>query len=119
MVKTYRLSFTKVDRLLKRKSFLKLSQFGKKVVNKYFIAAFCPSETSKTRIGITVSKKVGNAVVRNNIKRKIREHFRLNRHRIQGDWDINIIAKKEISSLKSKEVFFFVQNIFEKVSKIF
>jgi len=112
-------SFTKADRLLKRKDFLKLSYSGKKVCNQYFIALYLPAGNNKKRLGVTVSRKTGKAVVRSRIKRLIREFFRLNKEKIKGGANINIIAKKKASGLNSKEVFIYLENIFEKVSKDF
>jgi ribonuclease P protein component len=56
------------------------------------------------RLGITVGKKVGNAVKRNRIKRLLREYFRLNRDAFRGSTDIVIIARKDISSLNYRDV---------------
>ena len=51
-----------------------------------------------TRIGITVSKKVGKAHQRNRVKRLVREAFRLNRCRLPKGLDVVLVAKKGTSS---------------------
>ena len=109
-------TFTKADRILTRSEFIHISRFGKKLHNRHFIATFCPGRLKKTRLGITVTKKVGNAVARNRIKRFTREYYRLNRHKITGDWDINIIAKKEAVDLSSDQAFSSLQGLFEGIS---
>lgn len=53
-----------------------------------------PSPLPHPRIGVTVSKKVGNAVVRNRIRRWVRELFRQNKTWFPAGQDIVIIAKK-------------------------
>ena len=45
------------------------------------------------RVGITVSKKLGKAVVRNRIRRRIREVYRLNESRFAPGWDIVVVAR--------------------------
>ncbi|MDO9566246.1 MAG: ribonuclease P protein component [Candidatus Desulfaltia sp.] len=110
--------FTKADRLLKRPDFLSLTAKGRRCKNNNFIAVFALDKTERTRLGITVSKKVGNAVVRNRIKRFTREYFRLNRHKNTGKVDINIIAKKEAVNLSSAQAFLSLQNIFDQITKI-
>lgn len=99
-MKDYR--HTKKDRILKRYEYLNLSKYGKRAHSKYFIAVFIKSRLNRNRLGITVTKKVGNAATRNRIKRLIREYFRLNKHSLRGFWDVNIIAKKEVSEVLSK-----------------
>lgn len=49
--------------------------------------------TGTNRVGITVSKKLGHAVVRNRIRRRIREAYRLNESRFQPGWDIVVVAR--------------------------
>lgn len=51
-----------------------------------------------------MSKKVGNAVARNRIKRQIREHFRIHKRAIIGNWDANIIARKNAAALTGEQM---------------
>ena len=112
-----RFSFTKAGRVWKHSEFLRLSKIGKKIQNRHFIANFSPGRFQRTRLGITVTRKVGRAATRNRIKRFIREYFRLNRHIITGYWDINIIAKKKAGDISSGEAFLSLQNIFDNISR--
>lgn len=56
-----------------------------------------------TRVGFTVSKKIGNAVVRNGVKRKLRVFYRLNKP-LFPKADLNIIAKKGADTLSSQQL---------------
>ena len=47
----------------------------------------------QNRVGITVSKKLGHAVVRNRVRRRLREIYRLNEHLFQPGWDIVVVAR--------------------------
>lgn len=109
-------SFTKADRILKRSQFIELSKRGKKINNRYFIAIYKENSAQNCRLGITVSKKVGNAATRNRIKRLSREFFRLNRQIIEGHWDINLIAKKEASLLANLEADKVLATLFNGIS---
>lgn len=89
-----RFAFTKADRILKRSQFIAFRRSGRKVDSPFFFAVIQQNHLPHCRLGITVTRKVGKAAQRNRIKRRIREYFRLNRHRIEGNWDIHLIAKK-------------------------
>jgi len=112
-----RFSFTKADRILKRSEFIALSTLGRKVQNNDFIAYFLPGQHNQSRLGVTVTKKVGQAVERNRIKRIVREFFRINRHCLSGKWDINIIAKRQGAGLSSEKAYRSLQNIFDQISR--
>ena len=51
------------------------------------------NRTQTNRIGITVGKKLGHAVVRNRVRRRIREVYRLNEGKFQPGWDIVVVAR--------------------------
>lgn len=111
-----RLSFSRADKILKRAEFLHLSRTGMKKHNRYFTIIFSPGQLERSRLGVTVTKKVGSSVTRNRIKRFSREYFRLNKNSLKGTWDINIIAKKEAAELTSKKAFIFLAELFRKIS---
>jgi ribonuclease P protein component len=84
--------FEKSGRLLKRYEFAHVSTTGCKTYLPDFIIIRAASELNRSRIGITVSRKVGNSVLRNRIKRFVREFFRNNRS-LFHEADYNIIAR--------------------------
>ena len=112
-----RFFFTKADRILKRPDFLRLSKYGKKISDKHFVATYCPGQFEHTRLGLTVSKKVGNAAARNRIKRFFREHFRLNRHLLADCLDINITARRAAAGLTSEQTFLSLKDIFDRIPR--
>ena len=63
-----------------------------------------PNETEKNRIGISVSKKVGNSVIRHRFSRKIREIFRLNKYRTKTGYDIIIVARNPAKEASYKSL---------------
>ncbi len=96
------MGISKAERLLKRFEFVSLSRKGKSVSDQYFIAAYRSNNLDQSRLGITITRKVGNAVVRNRLKRIVREFYRHNKTDITGNFDINIIAKKSAAGVSSK-----------------
>ena len=84
----------KSARLRKRAEFLRLTSAQHKSVVRGFLVVWSENNLQKSRLGITASKKIGCAVVRNRIKRYLREFFRHNRLAMAAV-DINIIARRE------------------------
>jgi ribonuclease P protein component len=97
-------SFPKGARIRRRSEFLNLSRKGKRINAPNFLIITRPNSRGETRLGITVSGKVGNAVVRNRVKRLIRECFRQYRNRIMPSKDVLIIARKGAANLSFTQV---------------
>src|SRR6476646_3151039 len=85
---------TKAMRLRRRAEYVEVQHDGVKLHGRHVLALACKRNNPELagRLGITVTKKVGNAVVRNRIKRLVREWMRLHGWVPQG-WDIVVVAK--------------------------
>jgi ribonuclease P protein component len=85
------LSFPKHARLRKRGDYLRVQQQGRRQHTDCFVVLRAPAASS--RIGITVSTRIGNAVARNRVKRMVREIVRASWRSIDPPGDVVIIAK--------------------------
>jgi ribonuclease P protein component len=89
-------SFGASARLKKRRDFVICKETGHKVYAKHFLLLICASVTHESRLGVTVTTKIDKrAVVRNRIKRRIREVFRLNRASFARPIDIVVVARRD------------------------
>lgn len=79
--------------LKKNADFQKVYQNGKSAANSLLVLYVYKREDEKNRIGISVSKKVGNSVVRHRLKRLIKESYRLNEIKFDGGLDMIFIAR--------------------------
>ena len=86
--------FRRVDRLKKRYEFKRAQLSGRRIHTPHFLIVVLPNALQNTRLGITVTKKVGTAVQRNRIKRVVREVFRRNRQLFPASHDLVFIAKR-------------------------
>ena len=62
------------------------------------------NRTGTNRVGITVSKKLGHAVVRNRVRRRLQEVYRLNEALFRPGWDIVVVARSRAIDAKFKEL---------------
>ena len=81
------------DSLKKNSDFAVVYQKGTSKANRYLVMYTLKNERMENRLGISVSKKVGNSVVRHRITRLIRESYRLNEKSFQRGWDLVVIAR--------------------------
>ena len=77
---------------------------GKSYVNKYLIMYLLNNKEEENRLGISVSKKVGNSVVRHRITRLIRESYRLQKDKFQTGYDIVVIARSNAKDKSYSEI---------------
>jgi ribonuclease P protein component len=81
-------AFPKKYRLLRRAEFRRVYEEGQRRSASLCTVFFRSNGLGHSRLGITVPARVGRAVVRNRIKRRLREIFRLNRPSLPAGWDI-------------------------------
>ena len=79
--------------LKKNIDFQKGYKEGKSKANKYLVMYVLPNDLGINRLGISVSKKVGNSVVRHHLTRLIRESYRLNSNMFNSSLDIVVVVR--------------------------
>lgn len=92
------------QRVRKRAEFLRIQTEARRVTTPHFVLLVLAREPGTARLGVTVSRKVGNAVVRNRAKRLIREAFRATRGLWPEDVDLVVIAKRPPGGAKLSDV---------------
>ena len=73
--------------------FRRIYRKGKTAVSPYLVLYCQKNRQGKTRLGVTVSTKLGKAVIRNRVRRRLREIWRLHRDVLQPGWDIILVAR--------------------------
>lgn len=89
--------FTREDRLHHRREFEAVYSRGMRVAAPHFVLFILPNSSGRSRLGVTLSRKVGNAVVRNQARRRLREIFRRRRTVLRAPVDIVINTRPEIA----------------------
>ncbi len=92
------------DSLKKNSVFQNVYVKGKSKANRYLVMYVAQNNLSINRLGISVSKKVGNSVVRHHLTRLIREAYRLNSNMFNSSLDIVVIARNTAKDKTYKEV---------------
>ncbi|MDH3285137.1 MAG: ribonuclease P protein component [Acidobacteriota bacterium] len=99
-----RQTFPRTARLTKRREFQEVYRTGLRVPGSLATIFVRPGATDEVRLGITATRRVGNAVVRNRLRRLLRESFRRHRHRMKA-WDlvVNISPRARGCSYREME----------------
>lgn len=84
--------------------FLNVYHHGKSYANKYLVMYKLENQSSENRFGITVSKKVGNSVIRHRVTRLIRESIRLNEEQFARGYDIVVVARNTAKGKKYQDI---------------
>ena len=79
--------------LKKNSDFRRLYTKGKSAVTPYLVVYCRRNRENENRLGYTVSVKLGHAVVRNRVRRRLREIYRLNAPRLRSGYDIVVVAR--------------------------
>lgn len=84
--------------------FQKVYREGSSFANRYLVLYVLENQTGRNRLGISVSKKVGNSVVRHRITRLIRESYRLQEDMFNSGLDMVVIARKSAKDRTCQEI---------------
>ena len=91
-------------RLRRNSDFQRVRRHGKFYASPLMVLAFLRNELDHNRYGFVVSKRMGKAVVRNKIKRRMREAIRLRTSKIKPGFDLVVIARTPISQVGYVEI---------------
>ena len=92
------------ESLKKNHQFQFVYRYGKSYANKYLVMYVKENGTDRNRLGISVSKKVGNSVVRHRVTRLLRESYRLHEAVFNSGLDIVIVARASAASVGYEEI---------------
>lgn len=91
------------ESLKKTRDFQRVYRSGKSYANRYLVMYVLPNQTEENRLGISVSKKVGNSVIRHHLTRLIRESYRLHEDMFQNGLDIVVVARSRARDISYHE----------------
>ena len=91
------------DSLKKTKDFSRVYNKGKSLADHNLVLYICDNDSDTNRLGISVSKKVGNSVVRHHLTRLIRESYRLNEEMFNSGLDIVVVVREAAASATYEE----------------
>ncbi len=108
-------TFKRQDKIRKSREYSELKAYGKVFRSKRLVFNYQQSEHS--RLGVIVTKKVGNAVIRNRVKRWIREVFRLHKEVFRSPLELVIIPRSSDLSYNhiKRDFLFFAEKYNEKI----
>lgn len=91
------------ESLKKSRDFQQVYRRGRSVANRYIVLYVLENGQDRNRLGISVSKKVGNSVVRHHLTRLIRESYRLNEEHFMRGLDLVVVLRATAKDINYKE----------------
>ncbi len=91
-------------RLRRSKEFRRVWKTGRSWAHSLFVLWVAPNTSSRTRVGLTASRKVGNAVKRNRARRLLREAARYLYPHIEDGWDVVLVARSSMGTARMQDV---------------
>ena len=95
--------FPRRERLTRKRDFKTVFEQGRKRVGRSFICYVVRREGQGRKLGLAVSRKVGSSVVRNRVKRYMREVYRTHRAQLPEDLYVVIVARPEAATLSYQQ----------------
>ena len=92
------------ESLKRNEDFRRVYARGKSYANRYLVMYALENQTDKNRLGISVSKKVGNSVVRHRVIRLIRESYRIREESFNSGLDMVVVARKSAKGKTCQEI---------------
>jgi ribonuclease P protein component len=105
-------------RLAKRREFLRVYETGRKIFSRYAVLFFASNDLTHSRLGVTATKKLGKANVRNRLKRWTREVYRRQREPLSLDarrFDIVVNVKPNAADIEFRE---FSDDLFRALQRV-
>ncbi len=102
--KPLRLGLSRKQRLVRSVLFKETFQQGRRYVGRYMVLWVREGVDASLRLGVVSSKKVGGAVARNRARRRLREAWRLNRHRLSGKVDVVLVARHAMAQASMADI---------------
>ena len=94
--------------LCKKDDFQRVYNKGRSYANRYMVLYVSPRDDDSSKVGFAAGKKLGNAVVRNRVKRILRESYRLNQRELKKGHELLLVGRKALigeGCAKAQEAF--------------
>lgn len=105
ITQTLEYTFPKDCRIRKHNLYQLLFRKGRRIALPHFVIYYLVNDSHVSRLGTTVSRKVGNAIIRNHCKRQLKDFFRLTRHLHVAPLDLSIVARPGAAMLSTQQIY--------------